>query len=96
LNAGNLLVTPQNAPSVTDFAKRTSTGLGSERCPFRIRHGGPFCNTELVEALLDQRFNHHSIIYFYLNRLPSRRLSFLLNIVAWMSDVFLSASIQNA
>jgi hypothetical protein len=68
LNAGNLFVTPQNAPSVTDFAKRTSTGLASERCPFRICHRGPFCNTELVPALLDERFNHQSIIYFHPNK----------------------------
>jgi hypothetical protein len=88
LNAGNLHFTPQTAPLLTDFAKPALTILASDHFPFRICHRGPFYNTELVPALwrsIYVRFNHQFSINFRTNRLPSPRLSFLLNIVAWMS-----------
>ncbi len=99
LNACNLLFTPQNAPLVTDFAQPAITRLASDHFPVRICHRGRFCNTELVPALwrsIHERFNHQFSINFRTNRLPSPRLSFLLNIVAWMSEVFRWLSIQNA
>jgi hypothetical protein len=98
-NARSLLFTPQNAPLVTDFAKAALTRLASDHFPARICHWGRFCNTELVSALwrsIHERFDHQFSINFRTNRLRSPRLSFLLNIVAWMSEVFWWLSIQRA
>jgi hypothetical protein len=99
LNAGNLLFTPQNAPLVTDFAKPAVTRLASDHFPVRICHRGRFCNTKFVPALwrsIHERLNHQFSIHFRTNTVPSPRLSFLLNIIAWMSEVFRWLSIQNA
>jgi hypothetical protein len=99
LNASNLLFTPQNAPLVTDFAKPALTRLASHHFPVRICYRGRFCNMELVPPLwgsIHERVNHQFSIDFRTTRLPSPRLSFLLNIVAWMSEVFRWLSIQNA
>jgi hypothetical protein len=68
LNAGNLFVTPQNAPSVTDFAKRTSTGLASERSLSESAPAGRSAIRNWFPTLLDQRFNHQLIIYFHPNK----------------------------
>jgi hypothetical protein len=91
LYAGSLLVTPQNAPLVTDFTTPAATRFASYHFPVSICHRGLFCNTELVPAFwrsIHDRFNHQFCINFLTNRLPSPGLSFLLNIVAWMSECY--------